>query len=151
MSQPFIQVRNLCYSYQDDDEREVPVLKNLSLDIQRGEYVVILGHNGSGKSTFAKLLNMILEANSGQILIDGQDITYDAQGNPVSYLGHALTWEKGRQLKSFDGISGAKIKRYNVDGNITGDRLDKCPEPTFNRLPLQKLFHWLSLSRSSMR
>ena len=75
MSQPFIQVRNLCYSYQDDDEREVPVLKNLSLDIQRGEYVVILGHNGSGKSTFAKLLNMILEANSGQILIDGQDIT----------------------------------------------------------------------------
>ena len=75
MSQPFIQVRNLCYSYRDDDEREVPVLKNLSLDIQRGEYVVILGHNGSGKSTFAKLLNMILEANSGQILIDGQDIT----------------------------------------------------------------------------
>ena len=75
MSQPFIQVRNLCYSYQDDDEREVPVLKNLSLDIHRGEYIVILGHNGSGKSTFAKLLNMILEANSGQIIIDGKDIT----------------------------------------------------------------------------
>ncbi len=75
MSQPFIQVKNLCYSYQDDDEREVPVLKNLSLDIHRGEYVVVLGHNGSGKSTFAKLLNMILEANSGQIIIDGQDIT----------------------------------------------------------------------------
>ena len=75
MSQPFIQVRNLCYSYQDDEEREVPVLNHLSLDIRRGEYVVILGHNGSGKSTFAKLLNMILEANSGQILIDGKDIT----------------------------------------------------------------------------
>ena len=75
MSQPFIQVKNLCYSYLDDDEREVPVLKNLSLDIHRGEYIVILGHNGSGKSTFAKLLNMILEANSGQIIIDGKDIT----------------------------------------------------------------------------
>ena len=75
MSQPFIQVKNLCYSYQDDDERVVPVLKNLSLNIHRGEYVVILGHNGSGKSTFAKLLNMILEADSGQILIDGRDIT----------------------------------------------------------------------------
>ena len=75
MSQSFIQVKNLCYSYQDDDERVVPVLKNLSLDIHRGEYVVILGHNGSGKSTFAKLLNMILEADSGQILIDGKDIT----------------------------------------------------------------------------
>lgn len=75
MSQPFIQVKNLCYSYQDEDERTVPVLKNLSLDIHRGEYVVILGHNGSGKSTFAKLLNMILEADSGQIIIDGKDIT----------------------------------------------------------------------------
>ena len=76
MSQPFIQVKNLCYSYQDeDDSRNVPVLKNLTLDIHRGEYVVVLGHNGSGKSTFAKLLNMILEADSGQILIDGKDIT----------------------------------------------------------------------------
>ena len=75
MSQPFIQVKNLCYSYQDDDGREVPVLRDLTLDIHRGEYVVILGHNGSGKSTFAKLLNMILEAKSGQILIDGKDIT----------------------------------------------------------------------------
>ena len=76
MSQPFIQVKNLCYSYRDeDDSRTVPVLKNLSLVIHRGEYVVVLGHNGSGKSTFAKLLNMILEADSGQILIDGQDIT----------------------------------------------------------------------------
>ncbi len=76
MSQPFIQVRNLCYSYKDeDDSRTVSVLKNLSLDIHKGEYVVILGHNGSGKSTFAKLLNMILEAESGQIIIDGKDIT----------------------------------------------------------------------------
>ena len=51
------------------------MLKNLTLDIHRGEYVVVLGHNGSGKSTFAKLLNMILEADSGQILIDGKEIT----------------------------------------------------------------------------
>ena len=76
MSQPFIQVKNLSYSYRDeDDSHTVSVLKNLSLDIHRGEYVVILGHNGSGKSTFAKLLNMILEAESGQIIIDGKDIT----------------------------------------------------------------------------
>ena len=35
---------------------------------------------------------------------DGQAITYDAQGNPTNYLGNVLTWEKGRQLKSFVGI-----------------------------------------------
>ena len=43
---------------------------------------------------------------------DGQAITYDAQGNPTSYLGHTLAWEKGRQLKSFDGIQYT----YNANG-----------------------------------
>ncbi len=76
MLQPFIQVKNLRYSYQDEeDKHDVLVLKDLSLEIHRGEYIAILGHNGSGKSTFAKLLNLILEANSGQILVDGKDIT----------------------------------------------------------------------------
>ena len=92
MSQPFIQVNNLCYSYQDeDDSRTVPVLKNLTLDIHRGEYVVVLGHNGSGKSTFAKLLNMILEADSGQILIDGKEITSpDMTDEDVLSLRHKI-------------------------------------------------------------
>ena len=43
---------------------------------------------------------------------DGQSITYDAQGNPTSYLGHTLTWEKGRQLKNFDNT----IYTYNANG-----------------------------------
>ena len=42
----------------------------------------------------------------------GQSITYDAQGNPTSYLGHTLTWEKGRQLKSF----GGNTYTYNANG-----------------------------------
>ena len=43
---------------------------------------------------------------------NGQTITYDAQGNPTSYLGHTLTWEKGRQLKSFDN----NTYTYNANG-----------------------------------
>ena len=43
---------------------------------------------------------------------DGYDIEYDAQGNPVKYLGHTLTWEKGRQLKSFDN----NTYTYNANG-----------------------------------
>ena len=43
---------------------------------------------------------------------NGQAITYDAQGNPTTYLGHTLTWEKGRQLKSFDGNTYS----YNANG-----------------------------------
>ena len=43
---------------------------------------------------------------------NGQTITYDAQGNPLTYLGHTLTWEKGRQLKSFD----SNTYTYNANG-----------------------------------
>ena len=49
-----------------------------------------------------------------------QTISYDAQGNPTSYLGHTLTWEKGRQLKSFDN----NIYTYNANGIRTSKTVD---------------------------
>ena len=70
----FIRLEHVTFSYEDEVEA-LPALKDLSLSIGRGEYVAVLGHNGSGKSTFAKLLNMILEPTEGKILIDGEDIT----------------------------------------------------------------------------
>lgn len=71
----FIRTENLCCSYKEDDGDEVQVLENLSVNIKKGEYVAVLGHNGSGKSTFAKLLNMIITPDSGKIFIDGTEIT----------------------------------------------------------------------------
>ena len=75
MNEIFIKIEDLSYSYDEDDGRTVPVLKNISLDIKKGEYLAILGHNGSGKSTLAKLLNMILVPTSGKITVDGINIT----------------------------------------------------------------------------
>lgn len=77
----FIEISDLCFSYSDDDGNIIPVLKNLSLKIEKGEYVAILGHNGSGKSTLAKLLNMVIDDYShltGKICIDGKEITSDS-------------------------------------------------------------------------
>ena len=51
---------------------------------------------------------------------DGKAIEYDAQGNPVKYLGHTLTWEKGRQLKSFDNIEYT----YNANGIRTSKKVN---------------------------
>ena len=76
----YIKIRNLGYSYKDDDGNPIPVLRNLSLDIEKGEYVAVLGHNGSGKSTLAKLLNLVIDDYDffeGSIEIDGTDITSD--------------------------------------------------------------------------
>ena len=75
MSLPFIKVENINYSYSEDNGEPISVIKDLSVEIGEGEFVAVLGHNGSGKSTFAKLLNMIYTPESGKIYIDGKDIT----------------------------------------------------------------------------
>jgi energy-coupling factor transport system ATP-binding protein len=78
MNDYIIRVEDLSFTYDcepRDNVENVAGLKNISLNIRRGEYVCVLGHNGSGKSTFAKLLNMILTPQSGKIYIDGVDIT----------------------------------------------------------------------------
>jgi len=77
VEKPVIKIENLSFSYFDDQssERENVALKNISLEIKRGEYIAVLGHNGSGKSTLAKLLNVILTPTEGKIFIDGVDIT----------------------------------------------------------------------------
>lgn len=78
MSEPFIKIENLSYLYEDDSADSSPALEELSLEIEKGEFVAVLGHNGSGKSTLAKLLNMILTPTKGKIIIDGKDITSEA-------------------------------------------------------------------------
>ena len=72
----FIKAENLSYAYEEDDGTpQKAVLRGVSLEIKKGEYVAILGHNGSGKSTFAKLLNMILVPDSGRLWVAGHELT----------------------------------------------------------------------------
>lgn len=75
MKDPFIKIENLCFSYEDDNNKDIEVLDNLNLEIERGSLVAVLGHNGSGKSTLAKLLNLVLTPTSGKITVDGLEIT----------------------------------------------------------------------------
>ena len=75
MKETFIHTKDLCYAYIDENGVKQPVLRGITLDIARGEYVAILGHNGSGKSTFAKLLNMILDPDSGELVVSGKSLT----------------------------------------------------------------------------
>ncbi|MCD7873310.1 MAG: ATP-binding cassette domain-containing protein, partial [Clostridiales bacterium] len=67
-----IEFKNVDFAYESDDgEETVSVLKNLNLNIEKGSFVAVLGHNGSGKSTIAKLTNGILFPQKGKVLVDG--------------------------------------------------------------------------------
>lgn len=77
-----IETKDVWFHYQDEDfeNENAPikqVLKGISLDIKRGEFVAVLGHNGSGKSTIAKHFNAILTADKGEVLVDGIDASDD--------------------------------------------------------------------------
>lgn len=73
-----IEFKNVDFSYFADDdngnsdENEIKVLENFNLTVEKGSFVAILGHNGSGKSTIAKLTNGILFAKNGEVIVDGQ-------------------------------------------------------------------------------
>lgn len=64
-----IELRNVTFSYSEEDAR--PALNKVSLTIQQGEWIAIIGPNGSGKSTLAKTINGLIEANSGEVIIEG--------------------------------------------------------------------------------
>lgn len=68
-----ITAEHLSYSYIIPEHEPVLALQDLDLNIERGEFVAIIGHNGSGKSTFAKLVNAIYQPTKGQIHIYGMD------------------------------------------------------------------------------
>ena len=65
-----IEVKNLSFRYKEDQDRYD--VNNVSFHVKRGEWLSIVGHNGSGKSTTIRLIDGLLEAESGEIWIDGQ-------------------------------------------------------------------------------
>ncbi len=71
---PIVQIRGLHKTYGDDN-RTLTVLNDVSLDIQRGEFLVLLGSSGSGKSTLLNLISGIDNADKGQVTIDGTTVT----------------------------------------------------------------------------
>lgn len=70
-----LQTENLTYSYPAGEENEQPTLalNGVTLAIERGSFVVVLGHNGSGKSTLAKTFNAVLLPSGGKVYVEGMD------------------------------------------------------------------------------
>ncbi|SFB34362.1 energy-coupling factor transport system ATP-binding protein [Lentibacillus halodurans] len=75
MRNKLVEFRNVSFRY---GEEQPWVLKNCSFEIYENEAIAIIGHNGSGKSTIAKLMNGLLFPQEGQIIINGRNVTHDS-------------------------------------------------------------------------
>lgn len=81
----YIEFDNVTFGYTDTDEvlSEENVIENMNLKIEKGDFVAVLGHNGCGKSTLAKLCNAIVVPQKGKVLVDGIDTSDEDKLNSI--------------------------------------------------------------------
>ena len=84
-----ITVEELRHPYSAGTPFEKTAIEDISLEIPQGQFVGILGHTGSGKSTFIQHLNALLQPTSGRVLLDGEDINRDKKSR------HDVKWKVG--------------------------------------------------------
>ncbi|MCR4567732.1 MAG: ATP-binding cassette domain-containing protein [Pseudobutyrivibrio sp.] len=70
-----LEIKNLCYRVDDENDSTKEIIDNLNLNVEDGKFIVITGPNGGGKSTLAKLIMGVNQLTSGQIILDGEDIS----------------------------------------------------------------------------
>lgn len=109
-----LEIKDLCFDVSDEKGQK-DIIKNLSLTIDDGKFVVITGPNGGGKSTLAKLIAGIEKPISGQIIFDGTDIT-DMGITQRAQLGISFAFQ---QPVKFKGITVLDLLRLAAQKELT--------------------------------
>lgn len=136
-----VEAKEVSYAYRSENSI-APALSGVSLAIGRGEFVAVIGHNGSGKSTFAKHINALYLPDSGQVLVDGMDTKDEARvwdirrtagmvfQNPDNQLVATIVEEDVAFGPENLGVPSAEI-RQRVDEALEtvgmGDFKDRAP------------------------
>lgn len=136
MSQPILQISHLSHVYSAGTPFEHTALHDLNLSIEAGEFVALIGHTGSGKSTLIQHMNGLLHPTDGQVLFHGQDIfaskqtTRDARfriGLVFQYPEYQLFEETVAQDIAY-GPSNMKLSNHEITQRIN-DALDAVGLP----------------------
>ena len=126
----YLQVKNVVKSFGNNK-----VLENISIDFEKGEIHSIIGENGAGKSTLMKIIGGIYQADSGEVLLDGRNIT---MRNPVEAYAHGIGIVH-QELSIAGNMTVAQNVFVNNEpvnrlGFIDWDRLYKNTEEEFRKI-----------------
>ena len=139
-------VENLSHTYSIGTPFEKTAIHDISLSISQGESICLLGHTGSGKSTFVQHLNALLVPTSGKVLLDGQDINKDKisrrdvkrrVGLVFQYPEYQLFEETVRADIAF-GPKNMKLPAEDIEERVyEAAALAQVDEALFDRSPLE--------------
>ncbi len=108
MTTPFLSVERLSQRYPDGEGGQTTIFENASFGIERGEFVVILGHSGCGKSTIMNILAGLAEASEGVVIMDGKEVSGPSLDRGVVFQNYSLLpW-----LSALKNVTFAVAARY---------------------------------------
>lgn len=110
-----LELKNICFKATDENNKEKQILKNVSLNVDTGSFVVITGPNGGGKSTLSKIIMGIEKPSSGEIILDGENITeLDITQRARKGIGFAF-----QQPVRFKGLDVKDLLQYACGKELT--------------------------------
>lgn len=85
-----LQIHNITKIFGEGTINEKIAINDLSLELEEGDFVTVIGNNGAGKSTLMNLIAGVYNANKGQILVDGKDVTKSSEHKRAKYIGRVF-------------------------------------------------------------
>ncbi|ENO77069.1 ABC transporter ATP-binding protein [Thauera mechernichensis] len=137
MSQPYLSISRVDMDFSRGGVTN-PVLRDVNLDVQRGEYISLIGHSGCGKSTVLNIVAGLLRATSGGVIVDGREVNSPGPDRALVFQNHSLLpWLTVYQnveiavQKIFKGKRSAAEQRdwilHNLDMVSMSHALDRLP------------------------
>ena len=123
--EPILKVKHLTHTYGVGTPFERSAVEDMSFEVERGEFLGIIGHTGSGKSTLIQHLNGLLKPTSGQILLNGQDIWEDPKKIRSVRLQVGLVFQYP-EYQLFEETVYKDIAFGPANMGKTGEELDRC-------------------------
>ncbi|MFI3252024.1 MAG: energy-coupling factor transporter ATPase [bacterium] len=126
-----IQIKNVSFSYNKKEN----VLKNINLDIKKGEWISIVGHNGSGKSTLSKILIGILEKSEGEIIVDDIPFNKDTINDIRKKIGIVFQ----NPDNQFVGVTVKHDIAFGLENRVVAvDEMNKIIDETASLVSMDK-------------